>query len=143
MTLLRSIFVFALTALATIAQTPAPAPDLARNPALAAIPINPALPTIFIAGDSTAARGRGATQQGWAVPFADYFDLTKVNIVNRAREIIARRYDELGPEKVNPFFADEHTHTSAAGAEFNAACVVTGLKELPKNPVAPYLRPGA
>jgi hypothetical protein len=38
---------------------------------------------------------------------------------------------------VNPLFADEHTHTSAAGAEFNAACVVAGLKELPQNPVGP------
>ena len=26
---------------------------------------------------------------------------------------------------------------SAAGAEFNAACVVAGLKELPENPVGP------
>src|SRR6185503_3880272 len=63
----------------------APAPDVAKNPASAAPQINSALPTIFIAGDSTAARGRGEHQQGWAVPFADYFDLTKVNVVNRAR----------------------------------------------------------
>jgi lysophospholipase L1-like esterase len=46
---------------------------------------NSALPTLFIAGDSTAARGRGETQQGWGVPFAEYFDATKINIVNRAR----------------------------------------------------------
>jgi len=60
----------ALTALSLVAQTPAPAPDLARNPASTAPVLNPALPTFFVAGDSTAARGRGATQQGWAVPFA-------------------------------------------------------------------------
>jgi lysophospholipase L1-like esterase len=65
--------------------TPAPAPDLTTNPAPAAVAINPALPGIFIAGDSTAARGNGTNQQGWAVPFADYFDKTRVNIVNRAR----------------------------------------------------------
>lgn len=47
--------------------------------------INPALPTVFIAGDSTAARARGDVVQGWGVPFADYFDPTKVNIANRAR----------------------------------------------------------
>lgn len=47
--------------------------------------INPGLPTVFIAGDSTAARGRGEGGQGWGVPFADYFDPTKVNIANRAR----------------------------------------------------------
>jgi len=57
-------------------QTPAPEPS-AR--------LNPALPTIFIAGDSTAAVGRGEAQQGWAVPFADYFDPARVNVANRAR----------------------------------------------------------
>ncbi|HEV7992438.1 MAG TPA: rhamnogalacturonan acetylesterase [Gemmatimonadaceae bacterium] len=47
--------------------------------------LNAALPSIFIAGNSTAARGAGARQQGWGVPFAGYFDTTKVNVVNRAR----------------------------------------------------------
>ena len=41
---------------------------------------------------------------------------------------------------MNPFFADERVHTSAAGAEFNAARVVEGLKALPQNPVGAYLR---
>ncbi len=67
------------------APAPALAPDLATNPPPPAAVINPALPSIFIAGDSTAARGAGTSQQGWAVPFATYFDPTKVNIVNRAR----------------------------------------------------------
>jgi lysophospholipase L1-like esterase len=66
-------------------DTTAPAPDLATNPAPATVTLNPALPSIFIAGDSTAARGNGTNQQGWAVPFADYFDKTRVNVVNRAR----------------------------------------------------------
>jgi lysophospholipase L1-like esterase len=83
--------VCALLALVARAQTPnppaapPPAPDLARNPAPVVKPLDPALPTIFIAGDSTAARGRGAVQQGWGVPFADYFDPAKVNVANRAR----------------------------------------------------------
>jgi lysophospholipase L1-like esterase len=64
---------------------PALAPDLTTNPVPPAAAINPALPSIFIAGDSTAARGNGTNQQGWAVPFADYFDPAKVNLVNRAR----------------------------------------------------------
>lgn len=63
----------------------APAPDLARNPPPATARLNPALPTLFVAGDSTAARGRGEPQQGWGVPLADYFDPSKVNVVNRAR----------------------------------------------------------
>ena len=65
--------------------TPALAPDLTNNPVPPDFAINPTLTSIFIAGDSTAARGTGANQQGWAVPFADYFDPAKVNIVNRAR----------------------------------------------------------
>jgi lysophospholipase L1-like esterase len=43
------------------------------------------LPTIWVAGDSTAARDTGGTKQGWAVPFADYFDPSRINVVNRAR----------------------------------------------------------
>lgn len=83
MRLLRPTLFPLLLAVALSAQTPAP--DLAKNAAPARAPLNPALPTIFVAGDSTAARGRGATQQGWAVPFADYFDPAKVNVANRAR----------------------------------------------------------
>jgi lysophospholipase L1-like esterase len=55
-------------------------------------------------------------------------------------ELIARKYDALGAEKVEPLFADEHTHTSRAGAELNADCVVEGLKGLEKNPLAAYLK---
>jgi lysophospholipase L1-like esterase len=50
-------------------------------------------------------------------------------------EIIARRYDSLGEEKVESLFADPHTHTSRAGAELNAEAVVAGLKALTKDPV--------
>ena len=65
----------------------------ASSPRTVAAPVSAAMsPTltrglhsIFIAGNSTAARGAGARQQGWGVPFADYFDTTKVNVVNRAR----------------------------------------------------------
>jgi lysophospholipase L1-like esterase len=77
--LLSSVF----WALAATAQTPAP--DLKANPAATAAPLDPALPTIFIASDSTAAKNNGNPTQGWGVPFADYFDSTKVNIVNLAR----------------------------------------------------------
>ena len=63
----------------------APAPDLAVNAAADKTALNPALPTLFVAGDSTAARNNGDPIQGWAVPFADYFDPAKINVVNRAR----------------------------------------------------------
>lgn len=55
-------------------------------------------------------------------------------------EIIAGHYETLGKEAVEKFFADAHTHTTVEGAKFNAGCVVEGLKALPKNPLAPYLR---
>ena len=77
-------FAFLLVA-RVMAQTPALAPDLASNPAAQAGGLNPALPTIFVAGDSTAAKNNGNPTQGWGVPFADYFDPTKVNVANLAR----------------------------------------------------------
>jgi lysophospholipase L1-like esterase len=52
--------------------------------------------------------------------------------------IIADRYDQLGEAKVEPLFADPHTHTSRVGAEFNAECVIAALKALQSNPLAPY-----
>ena len=54
-------------------------------------------------------------------------------------EIIAQEYEKLGPEKVEPLFADKGTHTSVAGAKLNAGCVVSGLKALPSKPVDKYL----
>ena len=53
--------------------------------------------------------------------------------------IIARRYDALGEAKVEPLFADPHTHTSRAGAELNAECVVAGLRALSGDPLRDYL----
>ena len=53
--------------------------------------------------------------------------------------IIAQHYDALGEQKVEPLFADPRTHTSRAGAELNAQCVVAGLKALTRDPVAAYL----
>jgi hypothetical protein len=35
-------------------------------------------------------------------------------------------------------FADARTHTNAAGAQFNAARVVDGLKALPGDPLGSY-----
>ena len=56
-------------------------------------------------------------------------------------ELIARRYDELGREKVMPLFspeATETTHTGWDGAVLNAEIVVSGLKALKDDPLAPY-----
>ena len=44
-------------------------------------PLNPSLPTVFVVGDSTA---RNQADLGWGDHFARYFDLSKINIANRA-----------------------------------------------------------
>ncbi len=59
-----------------------------------------------------------------------YFDLTQV---------ITGAYQKAGRAQVETFFADRNTHTSEAGASFNAACVVAGLKTLPGNPLGKFL----
>ncbi len=71
---------------------------------------------------------------GWAREVAVQERVAFVDL----NEIIARRYDALGEAQVEQLFADPHTHTSRAGAELNAECVVAGLKALPGNPLAPY-----
>lgn len=53
--------------------------------------------------------------------------------------IIARRYDAMGEATVESLFADPHTHTSRAGAELNAECVVAGLRALPGDPLGRFL----
>ncbi|HVU36660.1 MAG TPA: GDSL-type esterase/lipase family protein [Opitutaceae bacterium] len=73
-----------LLTLAVAARAAEPGNAAASHATAHVPPLNPSLPTIFIAGDSTAAHGRGAIQQGWGVPFADYFDPAKVNVANRA-----------------------------------------------------------
>jgi lysophospholipase L1-like esterase len=56
-------------------------------------------------------------------------------------EIVARHYEEAGPEKVQAlyFTATDHTHTTPAGAQLNAASVVEGLRGLKDCPLAAYL----
>jgi lysophospholipase L1-like esterase len=73
---------------------------------------------------------------GWAAEVAASEHVAFVDL----NEIIARRYEELGAEKVEPLFGDEHTHTSRAGAELNADCVIAGLRGLKANPLAEYLK---
>lgn len=54
--------------------------------------------------------------------------------------ITADKYDQWGPEKVNVYFPDEHTHTSPEGARINAESVVEGLKTLKDCPLNKYIR---
>jgi hypothetical protein len=81
-----------------------------------------------------AARNRN-DYAGWAGEAAESEHAPFLDI----NEIIARYYDELGQEKVNALFiAGAGPHTSLAGAETNALCVVSALKGLKEDPLAKY-----
>lgn len=60
-----------------------------------------------------------------------YFDLTM---------LVSEGYRKIGPEQVATFFADERTHTTQAGAQFNAARVIDGLRSLPGEPLKRFLK---
>jgi hypothetical protein len=63
-------------------QTPAPVPNAPPQVNLPQrAPLNPNLPTVFVVGDSTASNGPNL---GWGDHLANYFDLTKINVANRA-----------------------------------------------------------
>ena len=56
-------------------------------------------------------------------------------------EIVARRYDAAGQATVHAqyFTPADHTHTNQAGADFNAECVVEGIRALADTRLAGYL----
>ena len=75
------------------------------------------------------------TYAGWAeaVARSEYVPFVDLN------ELVSRRYETLGKEAVNRLFVPgAGPHTSKAGAELNAECVVSALKALPLNPLAPF-----
>jgi len=82
-----------------------------------------------------AARSGADSAAGWARDAANSVNAPFIDL----NEIIARQYDELGQEKVNALFvAGAGPHTSLAGAQTNAVCVIAGLKGLKENPLAKY-----
>ena len=55
--------------------------------------------------------------------------------------IVADKYQTLGEAKTREFFSPDHTHMNTAGADYQAACVVAGLKGLRNSPFPPLLSP--
>ena len=75
--------------------------------------------------DDKAARPGGDSPAAWAQQAAQAAKVPFIDL----NEIIARQYDLLGQEKVKDLFvANAGPHTSLAGAQTNAICVVSGLK---------------
>ncbi len=54
--------------------------------------------------------------------------------------IISRHWEEMGQEKVKPFFPGDHTHTNLMGGQFNARCVIEGLKQIKQCGLNSYLK---
>ncbi|MGF2411608.1 rhamnogalacturonan acetylesterase [Ferruginibacter sp.] len=52
--------------------------------------------------------------------------------------LTADDYDAMGPEKVKPFFPNEHTHTSKDGAVLNAINVTKAIKQIKNCSLARY-----
>lgn len=83
-----------------------------------------------------AARSGTDSAAGWARAAANSVNAPFIDL----NEIIARQYDELGQEKVNALFvAGAGPHTSVAGAQTNAVCVIAGIKGLKENPLEKFL----
>ena len=83
--------------------------------------------------DGRVERGSGRFRE-WAEGLARAEGVWFVDVTG----IIADSYEALGEEKVKALFGPDHTHTSPAGAEFNAAAVVAGLKSLKGDPFKKY-----
>jgi rhamnogalacturonan acetylesterase len=73
----------------------------------------------------------------WARQVAEAEEATLLDL----HEAVAASYDALGREAVEPFFADERTHTTAAGADHTARIVVGLLTELPYSTWREWLSP--
>ena len=84
--------------------------------------------------DGRVERGSGR-YSGWAAEIAEAEGVAFVDLTN----IIADQFELLGPGRVAAFFPKDHTHTSADGANLNAALVVSGLRALEGCPLAGVL----
>lgn len=90
--------------------------------------------------DGKAARPSADSAANWARAAANAANAPFIDL----NEIIARQYDSLGEEKVKDLFvANAGPHTSLAGAQTNAICVVAGLKAVKENPLGKFISKNA
>jgi lysophospholipase L1-like esterase len=84
-------------------------------------------------------RRDNTTHAAWAAEAAKNINAPFVDLY----ELVARKYEILGTEKVNSLYVPSPTeglHTGWDGAVINAEAVIAGLKQLEKNPLAAFLR---
>jgi xylan 1,4-beta-xylosidase len=98
-----------------------------------AVPIVLSLTVRNIWKDGHVERGSGNFGP-WAAEVANSRQVIFIDVT----KLIADKYEQLGEEKVKDLFATDHTHTSPAGAELNAAIVVDAIKRL-KSPLKSFL----
>ena len=73
---------------------------------------------------------------GWAKSVAEAEGVAFIDL----NDIIATKYEAMGPEAVKPFFPVDHTHTDKAGAQLNAEIVLAEMKKLGLKTVKRSLR---
>jgi len=75
---------------------------------------------------------------GWAAEVARGARVAFIDL----NELVAKKYEALGPEKVKElYFLEDHTHTTPAGAQLNAESIVEGLRALKNCPLTAFLKP--
>jgi lysophospholipase L1-like esterase len=79
-------------------------------------------------------RSEQATFVKWTADAAKATDEQFIDI----NEVIGEALEKAGKEKVETFFGDARTHSTPAGAKFNATCVISALKTLDPDPLEKY-----
>jgi rhamnogalacturonan acetylesterase len=77
-----------------------------------------------------------STYGGWAKAVAQSNGALFIPLNN----LVADRYDEMGPEKVHAFFPVDHTHPDKAGSELTASIVIGAIRKLDKCSLKNYLK---
>jgi hypothetical protein len=86
--------------------------------------------------DGKIVRSGADSYGGWARQVAEQEGVAFFDI----NDLVATRYEALGPEQVEPLFGDANQHTSLAGAKVNAEIVATALRALPGDPLGAFAR---
>jgi lysophospholipase L1-like esterase len=107
---------------------------IADTRAKGATPIVLSLTVRHIWRNGRVERGSGNYSK-WAAEIAQSQNVAFIDLT----QIIADQYELLGQAKVATFFPRDHTHTSVEAADFNAALVVSGLKNLKECNLSGYL----